>query len=40
MLCDWGRNVGEGDGEMKVRVMGLGGLFPHPLGYILMTICN
>ena len=27
--------AGEGDGERKVRVMGLG---RHPLGYILMTI--
>ena len=32
--------MGERDEERKVRVMGLGGLFSHPLGYILMTICN
>ena len=32
VLCDWGRNVGEGDGERKVRVMGLGGLLSASLG--------
>ena len=26
VLCDWGRNMREGDGERKVRVVGLGGL--------------
>ena len=32
VLCDWRRNVGEGDGERKVRVMGLGGLLSASLG--------
>ena len=32
VLCDWGRNVGEGDRERKVRVMGLGGLLSASLG--------
>ena len=32
VLCDWGRNVGEGDRERKVRVMGLGGLLSVSLG--------
>ena len=26
VLCDWGRNMREGDGERKVRIEGLGGL--------------
>ena len=26
VLCDWGRNMREGDGERKVRVVGLGRL--------------
>ena len=45
VLCDWGRDVGEGDGERNLLEpinLGLGGLFyPHPLGAIyLCTICN